>query len=463
MSVLAEIVARKRKDVAARIAATPLDLLEKKAVPTTRRLGEALRQPGLRFILECKKASPSEGLIRSDFDAKKIAGTYRDFADAVSVLTDAPYFQGGFADLETVRAELSQPVLCKDFIVDPYQVIEARVHGADAVLLMLSVLDDAMYRRCAAVAESLSMDVLTEVHDETELTRALELGARIVGINNRDLKTLKIDLETTRRLAPKIPRDRRIVCESGIKSRADIDAMGECVDAFLVGSRLMREVRLDLAVRTLIFGRVKICGLTSSEEARSAYEAGAAYGGLIFAAESPRCVSETKARDVAAASPLPMIGVFVNDSPERAARLARELNLAAVQLHGEETPSYVHALRRKLPTVCEVWKAVRVHGEALPVEALLAETAADRLLLDAFHPSARGGTGDRFDWTPLKKLPPSSLSRLIVAGGITPENACEAHALGCYAIDVNSGVESGPGRKDPAALRRLFFRLRGCP
>jgi len=461
-SVLAEIISRKRLDVAARIAETPFPVLEKRAEPTTRRLSEALGKSKPRFIFECKKASPSEGLIRPDFDAKKIADAYRGFADVVSVLTDAPYFQGGFADLETVRAALPQPVLCKDFIVDPYQVFEARVHGADAVLLMLSVLDDAMYRRCAEAARALAMDVLTEAHDEHELSRALALDARIVGINNRDLKTMKVNLSTTRRLAPKIPEDRIVVCESGIGSRADIDELSGFVNAFLVGSRLMKEVRIDLAVRALVFGRVKICGLTTAEAARTAYEAGASWGGLIFAPESPRRVNEAEAREVTSASPLPMVGVFVNDSRERIARLAQEFHLAAVQLHGEETQAYVHDLRRELPKECEIWKAARADETMPPVEALLMETGADRLLIDSFNPSARGGTGKRFDWTLLERLPEFCLSRVIIAGGVTPENINEARGIGSFAIDVNSGVESAPGRKDPAAVRRLFSRLRGC-
>ncbi|MDR0771425.1 MAG: bifunctional indole-3-glycerol-phosphate synthase TrpC/phosphoribosylanthranilate isomerase TrpF [Burkholderiales bacterium] len=462
MPALADIVARKRQDVAARIAATPLAALEKQAKPTTRCLEEALKQPGLRFVLECKKASPSEGLIRPDFDPQAIAEAYRGFADAVSVLTDAPYFQGSFTDLETVRAALPQPVLCKDFVVEPYQVFEARTHGADAVLLMLSVLDDAMYRRCAEAVRALAMDVLTEVHDEGELARALALDARIIGINNRNLKTMQIDLSTTQRLAAKIPRDRVIVCESGIKSRADIDKVSDLVDAFLVGSQLMKEARLDLAVRTLVFGRIKICGLTTPEAARIAYEAGAFCGGLIFAPESPRCVDEARARDIAAGSPLLMAGVFVNDAPERIGRLAQELRLTAIQLHGEESPAFVHELRQKLPAACEIWKAVRIHSAMPPVGSLLAETGADRLLFDTFHSSARGGSGERFDWALLERLPPSLLSRIIVAGGVTPENVREAHSLGGYAIDVNSGVESAPGEKDPVALQQLFSRLKGC-
>ncbi|MCL2012432.1 MAG: bifunctional indole-3-glycerol-phosphate synthase TrpC/phosphoribosylanthranilate isomerase TrpF [Cystobacterineae bacterium] len=461
MSLLSEIVQRKRKDVATRIAQTPFDVLKKQAKPTTRRLSEALKKPGLRFILECKKASPSEGLLRADFDAKKIAKSYAGFADAVSVLTDTPYFQGSFENLETVRDALSQPILCKDFIVEPYQIFEARIHGADAVLLMLSVLDNASYRLCAQAAEALSMEVLTEIHDEEELSRALALGANIIGINNRNLKTMQIDLSTTQHLAPKIPKDKVLVCESGIKSRADIDALSGFVDAFLVGSCLMKEARLDLAVRSLIFGHVKICGLTTAEAARAAYEAGASFGGLIFAPESLRLVSEAKAHEIANASPLPMVGVFVNEAPERIVRLSRELSLAAIQLHGEETQSDVHNLREKLPKGTEIWKALRIKGEAPPTEAALAQTGADCFLLDAFHPLARGGTGECFDWGLLGQLPKPLLSRIIIAGGITLENVQEAQRLGAYAVDVNSGLELVPGKKDLAAIQGLFSRLRG--
>lgn len=455
MSVLAEIVARKRLDVAERKARVPLEHLLGVVEPTTRKLGAALKQPGLRFIFECKKASPSEGLIRPDFDPAAIADVYRGVADGISVLTDTPYFQGSFDDLKTVRARVEQPILCKDFVVEPYQVIEARSVGADAVLLMLSVLNDGEYRACAAVAAQFGMDVLTEVHDEAELQRALSLEARIIGINNRDLKTLKIDLGTTRRLAPMIPRDRVIVCESGVRTRADIDPVAEYVDAFLVGSHLMKSARLDLAARELIHGRVKVCGLTTSEDARKAYAAGASLGGMIFASESKRCVTLDAARVIAAGSPLPLVGVFVNENTSRIAALAVELGLHAVQLHGEETVSDIAVLREMLPARCEIWKAVRVR-ERVPS---LTEFGADRLLLDTHAEGARGGTGARFDWSLLKDYP--AKERLILAGGIDPDNVREAHALGCHALDVNSGVESAPGVKDESTLRRLFAALRG--
>lgn len=454
MSVLAEIVARKRVDVAARKAFRPLVDVLREARPTTRKLGEALAKPGLRFIFECKKASPSEGLIRPDFDPGAIADVYRDVADAISVLTDSPYFQGSFAHLREVRARVDVPILCKDFVVDPYQVVEARMQGADAVLLMLSVLDDATYRVCAEQAAALNMDVLTEVHDEAELERALALGAAIIGINNRDLKTLRIDLQTTRRLAPRIPKDRIVVCESGIRSRADIDAVSPFVDGFLVGSQLMKAPRLDLAVRELIHGKIKICALTSRAALESAYRAGASMGGLIFAKESPRAISLETAKAMAADSPLPLVGVFVNAPVIAVADHVRELQLTAVQLHGEETAAYIAQLRQRLPETCEIWKAIRVQ-EGIP---LLETFGADRLLLDGFKAGERGGTGVRFDWSLLADYP--ARERVIVAGGLGPDSVRAAHALGVYALDVNSGVESAPGIKDENQLRRLFAALR---
>ncbi|HET8648715.1 MAG TPA: bifunctional indole-3-glycerol-phosphate synthase TrpC/phosphoribosylanthranilate isomerase TrpF [Gemmatimonadales bacterium] len=454
MNHLAELQARKHQEVAQRRARLPLTELQRSVEPTTRRFGAALRRPGLRFIFECKQSSPSEGLLRTHYDPAQLARGYSDIADAISVLTDEPWFRGSLTHLAEVRRATTAPVLCKDFIVDPYQVFEARMHGADAILLILALINDADYLLCAAHAESLGMDVLTEVHDETELRRALKLEAPIIGINNRNLDTLAVDRSTTLRLAPMIPRDRVIVCESGIRSRSDIDAAAGLVDAFLVGSRLMRQPRPDLAAREVAFGKVKICGLTSPADADAAYGAGAALGGVILS-PSPRQVDEVTAHAVAE-GPLPLVGVFVNETQERVAELAVRIGLAAVQLHGDETPSYVADLRRRLPGGTEIWKAVRVNG-SIPLPD---QFGADRLLLDSTLPGRRGGTGTRFDWSRLKGYP--ALDRIVLAGGLDPHNIGAAHQLGCGALDVCSGVESSPGRKDPMRLDALFAGLRGA-
>lgn len=455
MSRLDDVVVRKRAEIEARRRRHPVAELERAAVPSTRRFGAALARPGLRFVLECKQAAPSAGLLRENYDPAALARSFAGVADAISVLTDGPWFRGSLDHLAAVREATELPLLCKDFILDPFQVLEARVHGADAVLLMLSLLDDAGYRRAAATAHALGMDVLAEVHDDAELDRALRLGARIIGINNRNLATLAVDRSTTERLAARIPPDRLIVCESGIRHRADVDAVSGLVDAFLVGTGVMRESRPDLAARAIAFGQVKVCGLTTPADAALAHAAGASLGGVVFAAESPRRVDERQAAAIAA-GPLPLVGVFVNEPIERTVELARRLGLAAVQLHGEETPEQVGAIRTALPPACEVWKSVRV-ADRIALEP----TAADRVLLDARHPSLRGGTGQRFDWRLVQGL--AGRDRFVLAGGLDAGNVREAQRLGCGALDVSSGVESSPGLKDPARLDAFFGALRGLP
>jgi indole-3-glycerol phosphate synthase / phosphoribosylanthranilate isomerase len=454
MSRLDDVVVRKRAEIEARRRRHPVAELEQRAVSSTRSLGAALGRPGLRFVLECKQASPSTGVLRADYDPAALARSFAGVADAISVLTDGPWFRGSLDHLAAVRRATQLPLLCKDFILDPFQVLEARVHGADAVLLMLSLLDDAGYRRAARAAAALGMDVLTEVHDDAELDRALRLDARIIGINNRNLATLAVDRGTAARLASRIPRDRLIVCESGIRHRADVDAVAGQVDAFLIGTGVMREARPDLAARAIAFGPVKVCGLMTPDDAALAHAAGATLGGVVFAAESPRRVDERQAAAIAA-GPLPLVGVFVNEPIERTVELARRLALAAVQLHGEETAEHVAAVRSALPPTTEVWKAMRVADRIPPVPA-----GADRMLLDARHASLRGGTGRRFDWQLLQGL--AGRERLVLAGGLDAGNVREAQRLGFGALDVSSGVESAPGVKDPARLDAFFGALRGA-
>ncbi len=452
---LETMVARTRADVARRKTASPPEQFA--ALPRSDRgFGEALRRSRAGFILECKRSSPSRGAIRPDADAADVARAYAPHADAISVLTNTPFFGGSPADLQRVRGVAPQPVLCKDFVLDPWQVREARAHGADAVLLILSIIDDALYRACAAEAHALGMDVLTEVHSQPEVDRALRLGAEIVGVNNRNLDTLTVDLGTVRRLAPLIPPAVTVVCESGISSHDDVRALRGLVDAFLVGTSLMAEVDFAGAVRRLIYGINKVCGLTTPEDARVAAAAGATHGGLIFAAESPRRVDAARAADVRAAADLEWVGVFVNDDPERIARTAADLSLSAVQLHGEETEQWIAALRPMLRRGCAVWKAVRVRDRIPAVD----ETGADLLVLDGWVEGRRGGTGRTFDWSLLRGYP--DLGRVLIGGGLTAERAGDAAALGAWGLDVNSGVEAAPGRKDPAKLDAFFGARRGA-
>ncbi len=419
-------------------------------------LRDALQRPWPTFILECKAASPSAGVLIEHYDPAELAEQYEEIADAVSVLTEPEFFGGEISHLRQVSGVTRVPVLRKDFILGPDEVLEARAHGADAVLLMLSVLDDARWRACYEVAQKLGMDTLTEIHDEAELERAIRIEAPIIGINNRNLKTLALDLAVTERLAPQIPAERRVVSESGITSREQIARLAPLVDGFLIGTGLSRGGRPGHVARRLIFGRVKVCGLTRPEDAAMAWRRGAVMGGLIFAPDSPRRIAIARAREIRAAAPLEWIGVFRDQALEEVAATAALLRLTAVQLHGREDGKYAGRLRELLPAKCEIWKAVAGRPPLPQPEAW----RADRLLLDTGRDGVLGGSGLVFAGAALAG---TDLSRCVLAGGIGRENVLVARHLEPWAIDVNSGVEASPGIKDEARLFTLMQTLRGAP
>lgn len=454
-NILEKIVADKRIVIEEMKKSFPLESFINQLTPTNKDMYAALSANNAGFILECKKASPSKGLIRPAFDIKAICQIYDKYAAAISVLTDEKYFQGKYEYLKTVTETVSCPVLNKDFFFDTYQVHLARYYGADAILLMLSVLSDDEYEELAAVAKQYNLAILTEISNPEEMQRAIDLNAKLIGINNRNLRDLSTDIARTFDYAPHLPADRIVISESGIYTNAQVRELAPAVDGFLVGSSIMAEEDIDLACRKLIYGNNKVCGLTTEQAASAAKNAGAIYGGLIFAEKSPRCISLEQAQTIVSKQPsLQYVGVFVNHAEQQVADYASQLNLHAVQLHGGESEQYITQLQHLLPKNCEIWQAVPVIDS---VPAL--NKYAQHHVLDG----KTAGSGQVYDWQVLAQSE-QDLSSSFLAGGLSVDNIINAietlNNQELYGLDVNSGVESSPGVKSTEKINQVFALIR---
>ncbi len=422
--------------------------------PSDRDFYAALKKSRQVFIFECKRRSPSEGALCEDYPVKEMAKTYEPFADVISVLTNQRYFDGSFTHLKQVRDNVKVPVLCKDIIVSPQQIILARHYGADAVLLMLSVLDDDTYQACHKVADELNMGVLTEVVTEHELIRATHLKAKVIAVNHRDLHTFEIDKDRVINLSLHFPKDTLIIAASGISTHQEIARLAPYVNGFLIGSSLSKSKAVDMTLRELIYGPVKICGLTRGQDSLAAYQQGAMYGGLIFVPTSKRCITLTQAEAIIPYAPLRYVGVFSQQPIDMVLYYAAALGFYAVQLHGGESAEYVNALRQALPPNCQIWLAM--NGQA-PLPTLL-PPGVDKLVIDNMQDN-QGGTGITFDWGTVRHY--GIRQHCLLAGGISPTNALNAKQTRLGGLDVNSGVEQAPGIKDVALLEQLFKNIRG--
>lgn len=460
-TVLEGIVSARRThldEIRARIAHVDVDKLEK----SDRSLFDNLYGHKNAFIMECKSASPSLGLIRGDYHPGDIARVYSRYAAGISVLCEPERFHGDYNHLATVRASTHLPVLCKDFIIDKVQIHAARYFGADAILLMLSVLDDEAYGTLSAEAERFGLDVLTEIIDEEEVERATRLGAKIFGINHRNLHDLSIDLSRSGRLAGLAPEGVAIVSESGIRDVQTVRALGGHSNAFLVGSQLTSQPDVDIAARELVYGPNKVCGLRSGTAAQAARAAGAIYGGLIFEEASSRNVSRETSEEIIAAEPgLRFVAVSRRTSGWEELAFP---GIAALQIHAPyqgsvEAESALVASVRAVAGEREVWRAVSMSA---PFAGELARALADdvdRLVLDA----GDGGTGESFDWS---TIPDEVKAKSLLAGGLGLDNVSAALEVGCAGLDLNSGLEypAGAGvwagHKDAAAIASAFRTIR---
>jgi len=397
--VLSRICTEKRADVGRRRIETPLETLRGKAMsqPPPRGFGAALMQATAEgrygLIAEIKKASPSAGLIRPDFDPAALARAYKEGgATCLSVLTEGPHFQGAPEHLRVARAAADLPVLRKDFILEPWQVYESRAMGADCILLIMAALSDAQAREMEQIAMSMDMDVLVEVHDRAELDRALRLDARLIGINNRNLKTLKVDLRAAETLAPLIPRDRIAVGESGLNTPDDLDRLA-AVNArcFLVGESLMREPDVAAATRKLLRlpdlshidaqGRARMVDVSAKAETDRVAVAGARV------MMKPETLARIQAGDIAKGDVLAVArvaGIMAAKKTPELIPLCHPLSLSSVEIELSCNASR---------SLVEITATCRLNGRTgVEMEALTAASVAALTIYDMCKAIDRGMT-----------------------------------------------------------------------
>lgn len=429
----------------------------------------ALRQQDFNFICEVKKASPSKGIIAEHFPYLDIAKEYEVAgAAAISVLTEPDFFKGDKKYLQEIASAVKIPVLRKDFIIDEYQIYQAKVWGASAILLICACLDVPMLTKFRELADSLGLSSLVEAHDEHEVQMAIDCGARIIGVNNRNLKDFTVDVQNSVRLRNLVQDDVIFVSESGLETPEDIQVLRDNnIGVALMGETFMRspnkvEKLAYLYGPTYYTPKVKMCGISKVETIPAVVEAKPDYMGLVFA-PSKRQVTVDQAKTLVEElhkqytkrynngaeqsndDEIKTVGVFVNETLDNLVTIAKETNLDAVQLHGDEDESFIQTLKER--TNVEVWKAIQIRSAA-DAETWI-DSSADMLLFDAYHKDERGGTGEVFDWSCLDEFE----RPFMLAGGIDSTNVARAiRTVRPYGIDISSGIEID-GVKDDEKIK----------
>ncbi|WP_274204533.1 bifunctional indole-3-glycerol-phosphate synthase TrpC/phosphoribosylanthranilate isomerase TrpF [Veillonella rogosae] len=422
----------------------------------------ALRQQDFNFICEVKKASPSKGIIAEHFPYLDIAKEYEVAgAAAISVLTEPDFFKGDKKYLQEIASTVKIPVLRKDFIIDEYQIYQAKLWGASAILLICACLDVPTLTKFRELADSLGLSSLVEAHDEHEVHMAIDCGARIIGVNNRNLKDFTVDVQNSVRLRNLVQDDVIFVSESGLETPEDIQVLRDNnIGVALMGETFMRspnkvEKLAYLYGPTYYTPKVKMCGISKVETIPAIVDAKPDYMGLVFApskrqvtVEQAKILVEELHKQYAVrynSETIKTVGVFVNETVENLLKIAEEVKLDVIQLHGDEDESFIQILKEQ--SNVEVWKAVQVRSAADAEKWI--DSSADMLLFDAYHKDERGGTGEVFDWSSLDEFE----RPFMLAGGIDSTNVARAiRTVRPYGIDISSGIET-EGVKDDEKMK----------
>lgn len=446
----------------------------------------ALRQQDFNFICEVKKASPSKGIIAEHFPYLDIAQEYEVAgAAAISVLTEPDFFKGDKKYLQEIASTVNIPVLRKDFIIDEYQIYQAKVWGASAILLICACLDVPTLTKFRELADSLGLSSLVEAHDEAEVQMAIDCGARIIGVNNRNLKDFTVDVQNSVRLRNLVQDDVIFVSESGLETPEDIQVLREHnIGVALMGETFMRspnkvEKLAYLYGPTYYTPKVKMCGISKIETISAVVASKPDYMGIVFAPSKRQVTvgdakilvaelhkqyaemygTETVSADTVQndnifstehtpADAIKTVGVFVNETVDNLVSVVRDVHLDAVQLHGDEDEAFIRSLKER--TNVEVWKAVQIRS-ASDAEKWI-DSSADMLLFDAYHKNERGGTGQVFDWSCLDEFE----RPFMLAGGIDSTNVARAiRTVRPYGIDISSGIETD-GMKDHEKMKAFI-------
>lgn len=452
MNILDEIIKHKEQEVAKSKKNKPLSCFIDELKPSEKDFKKAISKPGVNLIAELKKASPSSGVISKDFDINKIIKIYNKYASAISILTDEHFFSGSLENLKQTRIISKLPLLRKDFIIDEYQIYEARDAGADAILLIASILAKKQINNFIKIAKKYGMDCLVEVHNIKELKKILKTDVEIIGINNRNLENFKIDLSITLDLAKYIPTDKVIISESGINDYGDIINFDGMVNAVLAGTSLLKSNNIEHAIKNLLFPQVKICGIKKLEHAKIAAKSGADFLGFIFVEGRKRYVEPQEAKIIIQTirknfPAIKIAGIFQNEKLDKVNEIAFSLNLDFAQLHGNESPNYCQNIIRP------VIKAIKV-GNSEP-QIIKTLNKYDKNIASFLLDAQDGGRGKKFDWNLAKDL--SRNYPIILSGGLNLKNVKQAvKIVHPRVVDVSSGVEDENGEKDGVKIKKFI-------